>query len=254
MEKNGYISTASKYFAVSSVILLVSNILTLLGAWVPYADTLAKKTSGILLIVITVMMYVAFNGEGVGYRRSLQRRAKKITGLFKLLIVFNIAFYYAKNKAVESVALSGEVNKKLLLSLVTAAMSFSFVLMLVALRNLVRDKNNKPLLLVDASAFSVSVVYFVFKLIRYSVSYGAFSVGGAFGAVLVSQTVMELICILQYVADIFMFIATARMYRTTASQVDSPTSAFPTRNAYNTDLVGTDTLEDDWLLNSQSEQ
>ena len=257
MSKNGYIATAAKYLTVVAVLLLVNNLLTNIGAWVPYAALISEKTYIVTLVVTALLMYVAFNGEGVGHKRSLQRSGKCAARVLKLLLAVSFLYFYSKNRIVAAVSLSGAVWLRVLLSALTAVASYSFVLCAVSLWYLLRDRKNAFLTVVNAAAFVISAIYEVYKFFFYAaVSFGAIRLGETALRVLGSNTLLQLMCILQYIVDIFMFLCVYKVYtQNTALQEGAALSAkpkkyFPVRQAYNNDFFGTDTLEDDWLVNT----
>lgn len=257
MSKNGYIVTAAKYLTVTAVLLLVNNLLTNIGAWVPYAALVSQKTYIVTLVVAALLMYVAFNGEGVGHKRSLQRSGKRAEHILKLLLVVSFLYFYSKNRIVAAVNLSGAVWLRVMLSALTVVASYSFVLCAVSLWYLIRDRKNAFLTAVNAAAFVISAVYEVYKFFYYaSVSFGAIRLGETALRVLGSNTLLQLMCILQYVVDIFMFLCVYKVYtQNIASEEGAVSSAkqkkhFPVRRAYNNNFFGTDTLEDDWLVNT----
>lgn len=254
MSKNGYIATAAKYLTAVAVLLLVNNVLTNIGTWVPYAALVANKTYIITLVVTALLMYVAFNGEGVGHKRSLERSGKRAEHILKILLAAAFLFFYTKNKIVAAVYTSSSLGLRYILSAVTVVASYSFVLCAVSFWYLVRDRRNRLLTAVNAAAFAFSLLYEVYKFFYYSaVSYGAMNLSKTMTAVLASNTVLQLMCVLQYTVDIFMFLCVYRHYTQDAERTEhaaqtAPKKYFPVRTAYNNGFFGTDTLEDDWLV------
>lgn len=257
MSKNGYIATAAKYLTVTAVLLLVNNLLTNIGAWVPFAALISKKTYIVTLVIAALIMYVAFNGEGIGYKRCLQRSGKRAERVLKLLVAVSFVYFYSKNIIVAAVIANGAAWLKIMLSALDVVASYSFVLCAVSLWYLIRDRKNSFLTVVNAAAFVFSAIYEIYKFIYFgAVTYKIIILSETALRVLGSNAVLQIMCILQYIIDIIMFVCVFREYAKKTTDAESvrnslmPKKQFPVRAAYNNELFGTDTLEDDWLINT----
>ncbi len=257
MGKNGYIATAAKYLTVTAVLLLVNNLLTNIGAWVPFAALISKKTYIVTLVIAALIMYVAFNGEGIGHKRCLQRSGKRAERVLKLLVAVSFVYFYSKNIIVGAVIANGAAWLKIMLSALDVVASYSFVLCAVSLWYLIRDRKNRLLTIVNATAFAFSAIYEIYKFFYFAtVTYKIITPGENALRVLGSNTVLQLMCVMQYIIDIFMFVCVFREYAKTPTDAESirdsskPKKQFPVRAAYNDEFFGTDTLEDDWLINT----
>lgn len=265
MAKSSFMSNSAKLLAVVSGLLLLANFLVSVGSLEGY-DTFATwgtKISNLSLYVVLVLGYIAFNGEGVGHKRSRDRKSKKITGFLKLILFFCFILRYIKG-APEMAVLSlpadsvGGITARFVMSLVSTVGSYGFLLGAVSLWYVFRDNGKKELMPIEIVSFSVSVLYNVFKLFNYAVGkYGITLLGDVFTGVFSQSNVLHVLCLLQFFFNLLMFIVVAKHYGKIGAKEqkvldDNTKELSRARNVFRDDGYGIDTFEDDFLT-SQTE-
>ena len=86
MTKSSYLSSAAKYFAVVSALILLPNLFSMLGTSDQITELAGKITSFSFYLIIA-LTYVALNGEGIAYRKNgLTEKLKAIVYLKRYLL------------------------------------------------------------------------------------------------------------------------------------------------------------------------
>ena len=88
MTKSDYLSNSGKLLMISSALLLIVNALVYFGAEGTMAADLGQRLSNISFYAVLIMGFLAFNGEGIGYKRSRDFIKKKRTRILKFFLVF----------------------------------------------------------------------------------------------------------------------------------------------------------------------
>lgn len=264
MTKSDYISNSAKLLLISSVLLFVANALSFLGSFNEMFISIAGKISTISVYVVFLMGFLAFNGEGIAYKHSREMTNKKKTTYLKLLVLFVFLARYVK-KTVEGLAISFEpesvsgVCSRIFLSLFNTVSSYGFLFTIVALWYVFRDIDNKKLLLLETGAFTFGLIYNIYKLFNYMVAkYELDALGDLFVTVFSNNLVLNTLCLLQFGFDILMFGFVLKVYDKKATkeqeEKDSITKKMVTaRKIYSTDCCGLDSLEDDFLLETNED-
>ena len=137
MAKSSYFSNSAKLLSIVSALLFVANGLVAIGSFLANETlfNLGSSLSNLDVYVVLVLGYIAFNGEGLGHKRFGDRKSKKATAFFKLHIVFCFVMNFIKSgieMAVLSVEGAGGVAARLVMSLVSTAGSYGFLLCAVS--------------------------------------------------------------------------------------------------------------------------
>lgn len=261
MTKSEYLSNSAKILTVCSVLLFVANALVYSGNLSQIASSIGLKLSNIAFYVVLIAGFLAFNGEGIAYKRSRDLKGKKKTNILKFFLVFAFLVRYIK-KPVEYVGLllsadsiSGTFSRIGLGAFNTVA-SYGFLFTVVALFYMLRDSGNKKLFYVEAAAFLVGIVNNLYKLFNYSVTkYGLTYLGDFFISVFSNETVLHILSLAQFALDILMCVLVMKVYNKFVSdeharQENGRKNLKFSRKIYNTECVGIDTMEDDYLTES----
>ncbi len=259
MTKSDYLSNSAKLLMISSILLLVTNALVYLGGDGTAVAGIGQKMSNISFYAVLIMGFLAFNGEGIGYKRSRDFTKKKRTSVLKAFLVFAFLFRYIKTPveheilSIEADSAAG-IGARFLLSGVNTIASYGFILTLVSLWFLVRDVNIRALFTIESISFLCGVIYNSYKLLNYTVTkYGVAFPGELFIDVFSSQRVLQALCLVQFFVNGLMCLFVMRYYGKLAlaeqeEQKKSKKRAMPARRIYNTDCVGIDTLDDDYSV------
>lgn len=257
MTKSDYLSNSAKLLMVSSILLLVTNALVYLSDDGTMLAGLGQKLSTISFYAVLIMGFLAFNGEGIAYKRRRDFAKKKRATVLKAFLVFAFLFRYIKTPvengvlSIEADSVAG-VGARFLLSGVNTVASYGFILTLVSLWFLVRDVNIKILFCAESVSFLCGVVYNGYKLLNYTVTkYGMVSLGDFFVSTFSSQKVLQALCLVQFFVNVVMCLLVMNYYGKLAlteqeEQKKTQKKAMPARRIYNTDCVGIDTLDDDY--------
>lgn len=260
MTKSEYLSNSAKLLMICSIMLFVSNALVYMNGLSETIALIGSKASDITFYVVFFIGFLAFNGEGIAYKRNRDLKSKKKTSLLKLLIVFVFVLRYIKSP-IENLGLSvsennlGGVFSRIGLGALSTIASYGFLFTVVALHYMLRDRENKKLFCVEALAFLVGVANNLFKVFRYAVTkYELNALGDIFVSVFSNETATAVLSLLQYAFDIIMFFIVLKEYNKfildefNKNEIAKKKAVF-SRKIYNTDCVGIDTMEDDFLLN-----
>lgn len=258
MAKNSYLSNSAKLLSIVSAFLFAANALITIGSF-SGSESLSEwgtSLSSLALYVVLVLGYVAFNGEGVGHKRYRDRKSKKVTGFLKLNLFFCFILNFAKG-GLELLALSfggaGRTIALLLMSIISTAGSYGFLLCVVSLWYILRDGEHKVLIPLEAIAFFFGLLYNVYKIFNYAVAkYHIRAFGEMFAELFSHNDVLKILCLLQFFFNILMFLQVAVYYGKLGEKeqavLDKNVKALPrARNVYKDEGFGIDTLEDDFL-------
>ena len=259
MIKSNYLSNSAKLLIIVSALLLATNTLLALGSFTNNLrlTELGSSLSGTSLYVVLVIGFIAFNGEGVCYKRLRNRKRKKITDYFKWHIFICFLMNFIKGAFDMYVMSLTGVTRTIacfIMSFVSTAITYGFLLCIVSIWYIFRDKSCKKLLLFEVTAFIFGLIYNGYKFFNYAiVKYEITVWNDGFKMLFSDDSAMKLLCILQLVFDIIMFAMVAYHYGELAlsEQEEAQKNAkvhFNARNVYKDEGFGIDTLEDDFLL------
>ena len=255
LTKSDYLSNSAKLLLISSVLLLLANTLSVVGAYNPAFSEIAGKISTFSFYIVFFLSFFAFNGEGIAYKHARETEKKKKTTQFKSLVLFAFLVRYVKS-FIENYVLSLEsssalgVTGRLFMSILNTVSSYGFLLTMVALWYVVRDGNYKKLLPFEALAFISGLLYNSYKLFNYVVvKYELDIFGELFSSFFSQKTVLDTLCLLHFGLDIVMCITAVIFYDKKAieEQVEKEKvkkNTITARKIYSTDCCGIDTLED----------
>lgn len=240
MSKKTRLSRSARLCAVAAVLLFVSLLLTLLGDAVPAKFT--RPVFFVALYGVPVLLLAALFGERGAHRRALDRQAARAPAV--LLVLLAGVFFY---KYVREALTAALARVPALVGLLTAVLGFSFLLFGITIWYAVRDRDVASLRLPERLAVIVGALYALFRLVHFETVYGFLKIGGAARAVLVSDNVLNLFCLVQYAVDGLVFVLVFLRYRALALR-ESETRPAANRpvvhDVWSADGVGIDTLDD----------
>ena len=264
MVKSNYFSNSAKLLIAVSAILLATNTLQTLGLFtnsIKFTE-LGSRLSGTALYVVLVIGFIAFNGEGVCYKRYRIRKRKKLTDYFKWHICICFVMNFIKG-GFDMVAMSLEGAEKtaacLVMSFVSTVITYGFLLCVVSLWYIVRDKAHKKLVLFEVAAFVSGLIYNIYKFFNYAVvKYEITTLGVGFTKAFSNDGALRILCILQLVLDIVMFAMVVVHYDKMAIEEQemakkNTKTLVEARNVYKEEGFGIDTIDDDFLLPETTE-
>lgn len=264
MTRAEYLSNSAKLFSVNGIILFVANAFIFAGHFNESLGAYGTKLSNYTFYIIAFLSFLALNGEGVGYKRHRDFVNRKRTRLLKGVLVFVFLIRFIK-KPVESVVLSlfGDgvmlAVGKLFLGFFNTAATYSFLFTLVSLLYLVRDKGEKKLLPFEALAFGAGAFYAVYRSAFYAVTkYELTELGAFFEVLFSSNDIMYILSLLEYLMFVVMCFAVMRCYNSKVlfeqdEKIKAKKKMLVAPKIYNNSHIGLDTLEDDYLLQEESE-
>ena len=268
MTRSEYMANSAKLLLLCSLMLLVANVLTIFGEPGTQIADIGSKLSTVSFYVVFFLSFIAFNGEGIGHKRKRSFRRKKVTTLLKLVALFPFLYRYVKAYVIKFVLSNADVGlgkgENIILAVLNTLASYSFMLVVVSLWYMYRDSQTKGLFVVEVLSFLAGLGYSIYKVFYYSVTYIVEYIKGynPFGydieklirlleTPFANSDTFHMLCIVQYSANILMFLVAAVHYSKIAdSEREEHQQAqkllVPTVNIYNTDCVGIDTLDDDF--------
>ena len=264
MTKSEYISNSAKLLMICSVFLFVANALVFFGSAGGTVALLGERLSNFTFYFVTIAVFLAFNGEGIAYKRSKEKSKKRFTNILKFLLVFSFLIRYVK-KPFEDFILSsigengtsiGSLIAKVFLGTFNTVASFSFLFMMVSFWYMMRDNANNKLLVLQSGTFLVGIVYNFYRIFNYAITKYGLTPGDFYTWLFSNETFMKTAVLLFYALSGVMFFAVMKAYNKYV--LDEQEAVRKTkknmnfaRKIYNTDCVGIDTLEDDWLLHDE---
>lgn len=222
MNKNDYLSNAAKYFLIGTVLLFVSKLFTILTAidGSPLERFLhnGATVTNFAFYGFLVLSFIALNGEKIACKRQRNLKRKKSASRLKWLIAYNVLFVFLK-KTLDRAAFSyapgsgAATAAAIITGLLSTFASLSFFLFVISLWYFARDRKMKELSLLQTVTVIISAVYFVLKLTTaLLIDYRLGAPGSAIYNVLKSGALANTLCLVQYTADIIMFISVKRRY------------------------------------------
>lgn len=258
MTKSNYLSSAAKYFAVVSALILLPNLFSILGSSEQLSSLTGKITSFSFYLIIAVT-YVALNGEGIAYRKNnLPQNLRSIVSL-KRYLLFSVLVNFSKNFIERKVlGFSGNVVLKILLqfssSILFSVASFSFMVTVVWLWYIKRDKELSQLFKFEVIAVAFGVLYNVFKVFNFTVTiYDLKIFGEGLTKLFSNQTVSSILCVACCIVFIIAFVLVSKQYDKLSLKEEEERKKLlslrkTTKDIYKEDGYGIDSAEDDFLL------
>lgn len=259
MTKSDYLSNSSKLLLICSCLLFFANAFTVLVGGDTTLFAYSEKISTYCFYIVAVLGFLAFNGEGIAYKRSKEKKSRNKTRILKLLLIAAFLVRFIK-APVEDFALSfsaeaaSGIVSRMLLGVFNTVASYGFLLTAVALWYIFRDGGVGKLMPFEAVAFIFGLVYNIYKSFNYMVTkYELYSLGSAFVKAFSNSEILRALCLVQFAADIVMFVFVFKHYDKNAIIEQEKKAAVmkkmvTARKIYNTDCVGIDTLEDSFFL------
>ena len=265
MVKSNYFSNSAKLLIAVSAILLATNTLQTLGSFTNSLKLIELGTSlsKTALYVVLVIGFIAFNGEGVCYKRYRIRKRKKLTDYFKWHIFICFFMNFIKG-GFDMAAMSLEGAERtvacLIMSVVSTVITYGFLLCVVSLWYIIRDKAHKKLLAFEVTAFIFGLIYNIYKFFNYAVvKYRLTLFGSGITEAFSNDKALKILCLLQLVFDIIMLAMVVVHYDALAieEQEESKKSIktlVEARNIFKEEGFGIDTIDDDFLLTEEIEE
>ncbi len=265
MTKSGYFSTSGKLLMISSILLLVSNIAVFASGYNTNIVSWSTKISDITFYLVFLFVFLAFNGEGIGYKTSRDLKKKKITKYLKFLLFITFVMRFIK-KPFEVFLLSFATQSifgttiRLFLGGFNAVVSYGFLFTVASVFYCLRDKKFKILHIVEATSLIVGVINTVFKMLNYAVTkYGLLYVDDVFVEFFSNRVISSMLIIMQFAVNAIMFVFIMKTYSEFLSEEQFEKEKIAKKmnfavNIYNSCGYGVDNLEDEYLsVESQSE-
>lgn len=262
MTKSNYLSSAAKYFAIVSALILLPNLFSMLGSSDQVAELAVKITSFSFYLIIA-LTYIALNGEGIAYRKNNMIEKLKSVVALKRYLLFSVIINFAKNYLERKVVgFSGNNGIKLLLQFSTSVLfsvtSFSFVVAVVLIWYLKRDKVISKLFKVEIVAIACGVLYNLFKVFNYTVeTYGLKIYGETLTTIFESKMISGCLCVGCCIVFIVVFIVISKYYNTLSLKEEEERKNLLALRKTTVDICkedgyGIDFVEDDFILNSEN--
>ncbi len=258
MTKSNYLVNSAKLLIACCLILFAANTFVFLGFLGETVLFFGNKLSTFAFYIVLVLGFLAFNGEGISYKKSRNLKRKNHTRLLKALLIFSFLLRYIK-MPFESVLLTTDATSfwggflRLFLGCFNTAASYGFLFTIVSLWYMKRDKKYKTLYIIELVSFIVGIVSNFYKMLNHTItkySFAGFS--DAFNSAFSNDTVLYVLVLLQFAMNIVMFTFVVKTYNKFLSsehyeREQEHKKMYFARNIYDTDGFGVDTLEDDYL-------
>ncbi len=262
MTKSNYLSSAAKYLAIVSALILLPNLFSLLGNSDSIIELAGKITKFSFYLVIA-LTYIALNGEGIAYRKNNMIEKLKSVVVLKRYLFFSVVVNFAKNYIERKVfTFSGNSVVKLFLqfssSFLFSVTSFSFVVVVVLVWYLKRDKGISKIFNLEAFAIEFGVIYNVFKIFNYTVeSYGLKIYGEALTAIFANSMITSILCVNCCVIFIASFIIISKYYNSLSLKEEEERRNLlalrkTTVDIFKEEGYGIDSVEDDFILGREN--
>ena len=264
MTRSDYLANSARLLMISSGFLFVVNFLSLLGTYVDSVKGFSSTITNVCFYVVLVLGFLAFNGEGIAYKHSRQRKNKKKTVILKIILLSAFFVRFVKTPVknfglgIDADSLGGMFSR-LGLGALDMVPSYGFLIMIVALWYIFRDKGNKKLFVIQSAVFVSGLIYNLYRLFYYSVSKYDFTyLGEGFSSFFGNSTVLSILCLVFFALAVVMFGLVFKLYDEKAVDEEKEKTAITkkmvtSRKIYSTDCFGLDTMEDDFLLESSTE-
>ena len=221
--------------------------------------SLTGKITTISFYLIIAVTYVALNGEGIAYRKNnIPENLRKIVYL-KRYLLFSVLVNFSKN-FIERKALNFTGNDwvKMLLqfssSILFSLASFSFMVTVVWLWYIKRDKGISQLFKLEAVAVAFGVLYNIFKVFNHTVIVYDIKIFGRVLTDLFSNQILSgIFCVACCTVFIIAFIVVSKQYDKLSFKEEEERKKLlslrkSTKDIYNEVGFGIDTVEDDFIL------
>ncbi len=264
MTKAEYLSNSAKLLTINAIILFVANAFIFAGLIKPELGTYGEKVSYYTFYVIFVLSFLALNGESVGYKRHRDFKNRKFTRVLKYILLFTFLIKFI-SKPVEKILLGlggegiGAVLPKMFLGFFNTFGTYPFLFTMIALLYLLRDKNEK-LFYIEATTFLVGIAYAIYRSMYISVvKYELTEIGDLLIPVFSSDIARYILVLLELLLFIIMCLMVRKHFNSKilAEQdlkIKERKNMLVAPKIYNSDHIGLDTLEDDFLLPSEEEE
>lgn len=259
MTKSEYLSNSAKLFAVNGIILFIANAFIFAGNYNAELGAYGTKLANYTFFIILVLGFLALNGEGIGYKRHKDFINRKRIKMLKFLLLFVFVVRYIKVPIEQAFFTSdsagaGQIIGKLLLSIFNTAGSYSFLFIMVSLLYLIRDKHNSKLFLFEVVSFFSGIIYAVYRTFYFCITkYQLIETDGFLVKLFSSESAMYILSLIEYLFFIVMCIMVVRSYNLKIADEMEERNKQKKKmlyapKIYNTDHIGLDTLEDQFLL------
>ena len=259
MAKSSYFGNSAKLLSIVSALLFAANGLSALGGLIGVTSlqNMGTSLSSLVLYVGLVICFIAFNGEGVGHKRYRDRKSKRITGALKLNLLFCFVMNFVKGGlefAVMTIPGAGGIISRFIMSLISTVSSYGFLLFAVSFWYVFRDGDHKKLLPLEVLAVVFGLLYNGYKFLNYGViKYNISIFGDLFTELFSNNSLMKILCLLQFGFDIIMFAQVSVYYGKLGDseqvEIDDNIKELPTaQNIFKDEGFGIDTLEDDFMI------
>lgn len=261
MSKSNYLSSAAKYFAGVSFLILITNLFSTVARITGEQQilSLTSKITSFSFYLIILLAFVALNGERIAYRNVRDFSKLKVMinlkRVFFAVVVLNFSSNYIE-KSVSSYMGSFALKTVLQVSssFLFSVSSFSFLVVIVLFWYYKRDKLHGKISVMELTSVIIGIIYNVFKALNFSVTkYQVIIYGKTLESFFLNQNILDALCILSCIIYIVVFISIANLYKKFVvnddverkKQLDSRRK---TKDVYKSEGYGLDTAEDDFIF------
>ncbi len=264
MTKSEYLSNSAKLLSVNAIILFVANAFIFVGYYIPQVGSYGQKVSDYTFYIIFGLSFLALNGESVGYKRHRDFKNRKFTRVLKFILLFTFLIRFI-NKPVEKffLTLGGEgftlVLAKLFLGFFNTFATYPFLFVMIALLYMLRDKDEK-IFYVEAITFLAGIVYIVYRSLYMAVAkYKLSSIGDGLSVIFSNDVVRSVLLLTELLLFVIMCFMVRRHFNSKVlaeqdAKIKERKNLLVAPKIYNSDHIGIDTLEDDFLLREEIEE
>lgn len=259
MTRAEYLSNSAKLFSINGIILFVANAFIFAGSFNDGLGAYGTRLSNYTFYIIAVLSFLALNGEGIGYKRHRDFVNKKRTKALKFVLLFAFLIRFIK-RSVEAFILTvggkcgAPVFAKVFLGFFNTFATYCFLFTLVSLLYLVRDKGEKSLRGPEIVSFLCGIIYAVYRSFYYCITkYDLTEFGSAFEKIFSNTSAMYILSLIGYLAFVVMCFAVVHCYNKKIlceqeEKIKERKKMLVAPKIYNSDHLGLDTLDDDFLL------
>jgi hypothetical protein len=265
MTKSEYLSNSAKLLSISSIILFVANAFIFAGMFSSELGAYGEKVSNYTFYIVFALNFLALNGESIGYKRHRDFKNRKFTRVLKYILLFTFLIRFIK-KPVESLFLfiGGKgvtlILSKLFLGFFNTFATYGFLFTMISLLYLMRDKDENKLFYIESATFFSGILCAVYRSFNYSVTkYELTEIGDGLVTILSNDYIKYVLVLVEFLLFIIMcFIVRKHFDSKILDEQDEKIKArknmLVAPKIYNTDHLGLDTLEDDFLLPQETDE
>ncbi len=230
MNRYNYYSNAARFLGIGALVLVIAKAVLMCGTYfpnaVPVSDDVSAKISNVSFYGFLVLSFLSFNGESSFLKKNKDYRKRTFTVNLRRLVFLNLFMVFFKNAFITSstsrpLTTFGGVISRIFVSVLLSISLPSFVLFASSVYYFLRDRKIKKLFPLHILVLVFSVLYFIVKFIGNTYTLGVEFFGEAMYSLCMQSPLSDILCLLQYIADVVLLFAMYRYFDVKADEFDA---------------------------------